>query len=93
MYLSNCITDSLFNLCLHPLSTASHITPMNSAGSACESVGILGELAKTQALNSLLSCPLLEDLNEWSQWELVFRPLYGPLKDFIERNAGSKHQH
>ncbi|XP_076005731.1 uncharacterized protein LOC143000345 isoform X2 [Genypterus blacodes] len=59
----------------------------SSAGRVCGSVGILGELAKTQALNSLLSCPLLEDLNEWSQWDLVFRPGYGPLKDFIERNS------
>ncbi|XP_041829730.1 protein NO VEIN isoform X2 [Melanotaenia boesemani] len=59
----------------------------SSADSGYESVGRLGEMSKAQALASLLSCPLLEDLNEWSQWELIFKPLHGPLKDFIERNA------
>lgn len=60
---------------------------MNSAEGGCEAVGRLGEMSKAQALASLLSCPLLEDLSEWSQWELIFKPL-GSLKDFIERNAG-----
>uniref|UniRef100_A0A673AIR0 Wu:fj29h11 n=1 Tax=Sphaeramia orbicularis TaxID=375764 RepID=A0A673AIR0_9TELE len=55
----------------------------------CASVGRLGEMSKAQALASLLSCPLLEDLSEWSQWELIFKPLHGPLKDFIERNAAN----
>ncbi|KAM3591779.1 uncharacterized protein V6R79_007248 [Siganus canaliculatus] len=54
-----------------------------------EVVGRLGELSKAQALACLLSCPLLEDLGEWSQWELVFEPLHGTLKDFIERNAAN----
>lgn len=53
-------------------------------------MGRLGEVSKAQALSSLLSCPLLEDLNQWSQWELIFKPLHGSMKDFIERNAG-KH--
>ncbi|MEQ2190637.1 hypothetical protein XENOCAPTIV_003213, partial [Xenoophorus captivus] len=46
-----------------------------------------------QALASLLSCPLLEDVNNWSQWEMIFKPSHGPLKDFIESNAetGDKH--
>ncbi|KAM4623633.1 uncharacterized protein ACJ7VT_004679 [Polymixia lowei] len=61
----------------------------SSSASACESVGLLGEMAKAQALASLNTCPLLEDLGQWSQWELVFKPLYGSLKDFIERNAAS----
>uniref|UniRef100_A0A3B3WWM6 HTH OST-type domain-containing protein n=1 Tax=Poecilia mexicana TaxID=48701 RepID=A0A3B3WWM6_9TELE len=46
-------------------------------------VGRLGEMSKAQALASLLCCPLLEDLNIWSQWELIFKPSFGPLKDFI----------
>ena len=62
---------------------------MNSAEVGCEAVGRLGEMVKTQAMASLLSCPLLDDLSEWSQWELIFEPLYGSLKDFIERNAGT----
>lgn len=45
-------------------------------------------MTKAQALASLLSCPLLEDLSEWSQWELIFRPLHGSLKEFIEKHAG-----
>lgn len=61
---------------------------MNRAEVGCEAVGCLGEVSKAQAVASLLSCPLLEDLSEWSQWELIFKPLHGSLKDFIERNAG-----
>ncbi|KAM4715626.1 uncharacterized protein FYW61_018477 isoform 2-T2 [Anableps anableps] len=61
----------------------------SSIESGYESVGRLGEMSKAQAVASLLSCPLLEDLNNWSQWELIFKPLHGPLKDFIERNAAN----
>ncbi|XP_061665744.1 uncharacterized protein wu:fj29h11 isoform X2 [Syngnathoides biaculeatus] len=57
--------------------------------SGCEEVGRLGEMSKAQALASLHSCPLLEDLSEWSQWELIFKPSQGALKDFIERNAAN----
>lgn len=63
-------------------------TSMNSTEGGFESVGRLGEMSKDQALASLLSCPLLEDLSEWSQWELIFKPLHGSLKEFIEKNAG-----
>ncbi|XP_074476701.1 uncharacterized protein LOC141758850 isoform X3 [Sebastes fasciatus] len=61
----------------------------SSAEGGCEAVGRLGEMSKAQALASLLSCPLLEDLSEWSQWELIFKPLHGSLKEFIERNAAN----
>ncbi|XP_031729731.1 protein NO VEIN isoform X1 [Anarrhichthys ocellatus] len=60
-----------------------------SAECGGEAVGRLGEMSKAQALASLLSCPLLEDLSEWSQWELIFKPLHGSLRDFIERNAAN----
>ncbi|XP_051926916.1 uncharacterized protein wu:fj29h11 isoform X2 [Hippocampus zosterae] len=63
--------------------------PILSAESECEAVGRLGEVSKLQALASLHSCPLLEDLSEWSQWELIFKPFHGSLKDFIERNAAN----
>ncbi|CAG5911609.1 unnamed protein product [Menidia menidia] len=59
----------------------------SSPQSGNESVGCLGDMSKAQALASLLSCPLLEDLHDWSQWELIFKPLHGPLRDFIETNA------
>ncbi|KAF1374253.1 hypothetical protein PFLUV_G00248000 [Perca fluviatilis] len=61
----------------------------SSVEGGCGSVGRLGEMSKAHALASLLSCPLLEDLSEWSQWELIFKPLHGSLKDFIERNAAN----
>ncbi|XP_069785977.1 uncharacterized protein [Narcine bancroftii] len=54
------------------------------------SVGVLGDLSKDHALTCLLNTPLLEDLAEWSQWELVFEPQHGLLKDFIERHCGKK---
>ncbi|XP_019748146.1 uncharacterized protein LOC109529281 [Hippocampus comes] len=63
--------------------------PILSAESECEAVGRLGEVSKLQALASLHSCPLLEDLSEWSQWELIFKPFHGSLKDFIERHAAN----
>ncbi|XP_056911618.1 uncharacterized protein wu:fj29h11 isoform X2 [Takifugu flavidus] len=55
----------------------------------CEAVGRLGEISKFQALECLLSCPLLEDLSEWSQWELIFKPSHGSLKEFIQRNTAN----
>ncbi|XP_059180709.1 uncharacterized protein wu:fj29h11 [Centropristis striata] len=61
----------------------------SSGDGGCEAVGLLGEMSKARALASLLSCPLLEDLNEWSQWELIFKPLHGSLREFIERNAAN----
>lgn len=79
---------TLFHLRPHLCLLVSHVPPMNSAEGGFEAVGCLGEMSKAQALASLLSCPLLEDLSEWSQWELIFKPLHGALKDFIERNAG-----
>ncbi|XP_040922726.1 protein NO VEIN isoform X2 [Toxotes jaculatrix] len=61
----------------------------SSLEGGCEAVGCLGEMSTAQALDSLLSCPLLEDLSEWSQWELIFKPLHGSLKNFIEKNAAN----
>ncbi|XP_047465584.1 protein NO VEIN isoform X3 [Mugil cephalus] len=61
----------------------------SSAESGSESVGRLGDMSKAEALACLLSCPLLEDLSDWSQWELIFKPLHGSLKYFIETNAGN----
>ncbi len=72
----------------HLCRLVSYIHPTNSTEFGCEAVGRLGEMSKAQALASLISCPLLEDLSEWSQWELIFKPHHGSLKEFIERNAG-----
>ncbi|KAG7491801.1 hypothetical protein MATL_G00007700 [Megalops atlanticus] len=59
----------------------------DSRGCVEETVGLLGPVSREDAIASLLSAPLLEDLSEWSEWELVFEPQHGPLKDFIERNC------
>uniref|UniRef100_A0A8C5H5H6 Uncharacterized LOC114481634 n=1 Tax=Gouania willdenowi TaxID=441366 RepID=A0A8C5H5H6_GOUWI len=60
-----------------------------ASNEGCEIVGRLGEKSRDQALACLLSCPLLDDLSEWSQWELIFKPLHGSLKSFIERHAAN----
>lgn len=57
-----------------------------------ETVGLLGDVSREQAVASLLSAPLLEDLAEWSDWELVFQPNHGPLKYFIDRYCGTSAQ-
>ncbi|XP_053367661.1 uncharacterized protein wu:fj29h11 isoform X2 [Clarias gariepinus] len=54
-----------------------------------ETVGLLGHVSQKQAVASLLSAPLLEDLAEWSQWELVFQPNHGPLKHFIDKHCSN----
>uniref|UniRef100_A0A8C7R4M3 Wu:fj29h11 n=1 Tax=Oncorhynchus mykiss TaxID=8022 RepID=A0A8C7R4M3_ONCMY len=77
------LSHVLYEAALLPRDTSS------SVGEAQQTVGILGEVSQTQALSCLLSCPLLDELGQWSQWELVFRPRHGPLKDFIDRNAAS----
>ncbi|XP_048088539.1 uncharacterized protein wu:fj29h11 isoform X4 [Alosa alosa] len=52
-----------------------------------ESVGVLGDVRREQAVSCLLSAPLLEELEQWSLWESVFLPSLGPLKEFIERHC------
>ncbi|XP_073684891.1 uncharacterized protein [Garra rufa] len=64
------------------------LLPMGSGECVVDSVGLLGEVSQNQARASLLSAPLLQDLEEWSQWELVFQPNHGPLKDFIDKYCG-----
>ncbi|XP_051530357.1 uncharacterized protein LOC127427065 isoform X2 [Myxocyprinus asiaticus] len=64
------------------------LLPINSGECVADTVGLLGEVSHDQALASLLSAPLLQELGEWSQWELVFQPNHGPLKDFIDKYCG-----
>ena len=51
-------------------------------------VGFLGHMTKDQALSCLQNCPLLCDMAEWSQWDLVFKPQLKDLKDFIQKHGG-----
>uniref|UniRef100_A0A3P9L232 Wu:fj29h11 n=1 Tax=Oryzias latipes TaxID=8090 RepID=A0A3P9L232_ORYLA len=74
-------------ICYESALVSKHTNESPKSGS--EPVGRLGEVSKGQALASLQCCPLLEDLSDWSQWDCIFKPLHGPLKDFIERNAGN----
>ncbi|XP_025076268.1 uncharacterized protein LOC112553340 isoform X4 [Pomacea canaliculata] len=61
-----------------------------SSGSVCgkREVGILGSQTKEAALACLQSCPLLEDLENWSHWSLVFEPQHGRLRDFLQKYGG-----
>lgn len=56
-------------------------------------VGILGHQSRDAALACLHSCPLLEDLEKWSHWSLVFEPQHGSLKDFLQKYGGVHTMH
>lgn len=47
-------------------------------------VGVLGHQSREDALSCLRSVPLLEDLKEWSHWELVYQPEHGDLEVFLQ---------
>ena len=47
------------------------------------SVGRLGHQSCEDALQCLFKAPLLEDLKEWSHWDLIYAPIHGDLSDFI----------
>uniref|UniRef100_A0A8C9SPC0 Wu:fj29h11 n=1 Tax=Scleropages formosus TaxID=113540 RepID=A0A8C9SPC0_SCLFO len=71
-----------------PVRYESHVFLFLSRAGLVEAVGLLGQVTVEQAVSSLLSAPLLEDLAEWSQWELVFQEQHGLLKHFIEKQSG-----
>ena len=49
---------------------------------------MLGHQTRDAALACLQNCPLLEDLERWSHWSLVFEPQHGNLKDFLQKYGG-----
>jgi len=51
--------------------------------SPSSAVGVRGHQSLQAALDCLRSAPLLEDLSEWSHWDLVFQPQFGKLSDFL----------
>uniref|UniRef100_UPI00358DDEA2 uncharacterized protein n=1 Tax=Myxine glutinosa TaxID=7769 RepID=UPI00358DDEA2 len=53
------------------------------------SFGLLGDQPEQAAYRCLLTAPLLEDLEKWSQWELVFQPQHGCLHNFLVSHSGS----
>jgi hypothetical protein len=55
-----------------------------------QGVGVLGHQSIEDALGCLQRAPLLEDLKQWSHWELVYQPQHGPLDTFLERVLESR---
>ena len=53
-------------------------------------VGVLGHQSREDALSCLQRAPLLEDLKQWSHWELVYQPQHGPLEAFLQRVLDSQ---
>ena len=48
------------------------------------SVGVLGHQSREDALSCLQSAPLLEDLKQWSHWNLIYQPQHGRLEQFLQ---------
>ena len=55
-----------------------------------QGVGILGHQSREDTLSCLQRAPLLEDLKQWSHWELVYQPQHGPLEVFLQRVLDSQ---
>ena len=53
-------------------------------------VGRLGHQSCDDALHCLSTAPLLEDLKEWTHWDLIYAAIHGDLSDFIQKQASSK---
>ena len=51
------------------------------------SCGVLGSQDKERALEAIASTPLLGDVACWTQWQDVFRPEHGDLKDFLVKEG------
>lgn len=54
-------------------------------------VGRLGHQSWEDALHCLSTAPLLEDLNEWTHWDLIYEAIHGDLSDFIQKRGSSKN--
>ncbi|XP_064610417.1 uncharacterized protein LOC135474759 [Liolophura sinensis] len=59
-------------------------------GSGQTHVGLLGHQTKESARLCLNNCPLMEDMEAWSNWSLVFEPELGTLKEFVQKYGGLK---
>lgn len=53
-------------------------------------VGVLGHQSREDALSCLQRAPLLENLKQWSHWELVYQPQHGPLEAFLQQVLDSQ---
>lgn len=52
-------------------------------------VGVLGYQELENVLICLYQTPLLEDFLAWSEWHIVFEPMYGPIKSFLRNNSSA----
>ena len=56
-------------------------------------MGLHGHVTKEKALACLQSCPLLENMSEWSHWQFVFKPELGELREFLHKYGGVRTIH
>ena len=56
-------------------------------------MGLQGHVTKEKALACLQSCPLLENMSEWSHWQFVFKPELGELREFLHKHGGVRTIH
>ncbi|XP_028393815.1 uncharacterized protein LOC114518092 [Dendronephthya gigantea] len=52
-------------------------------------VGVLGHQNLDNVLVCLYQTPLLEDFLTWSEWLMVFEPIYGNIKSFLRKNLSA----
>lgn len=67
-----------------------YLTPIvvnseDNTSCSADVVGLLGNQTAQDALSCLKKAPLLEDLSEWSHWEIVFQPQLGNLSTFLTK--------
>ena len=81
---------------LQPTSIVSYLTPLflNGAEDLAQdgrmtdsSAGILGFQESEDAIACLQKAPLLEDLKQWSHWDVIYKPYIGDLAEFLQSEA------
>ena len=72
-------------------SSINYLYPMllnggtNLQDSCKQMVGVFGHQSSEDALRCLQRVPLLEDVKQWTHWELIYQPQHGPLEIFLQR--------
>ena len=74
----------------HAPQLAVHSAAALAAGVHASSA--VGAVNPASALNDALAClskaPVLADLQLWTSWDVLFRPLLGPLAKFLQTEGG-----
>lgn len=84
------VLETQYSQNLAQTSAVAYLSPLLLNGDVSlqeskQGVGILGHQSPEDALSCLQSAPLLEDLKQWSHWELVFQPQHGALEEFLQK--------